>query len=66
MAAPRYLAPFCVETRRDVTLELADGSQLVGYVSDRQRGGIVTESYVRLIPTAGGDAIRIGYDQLRA
>ncbi|MDH3583635.1 MAG: hypothetical protein OER86_05415 [Phycisphaerae bacterium] len=52
--------------RGDVTLELSDGTQQVGYVFDRQAGAGLADSCLRLMPEAGGEVLCVGYDQLRA
>jgi hypothetical protein len=49
--------------RGDVTLHLADGSTLVGYVYDR--GGRGGERYVRVIPASGGERRRLAVSGLR-
>lgn len=50
--------------RGDVTLTLVDGSVLECYVFDRRAGSSLADSFVRVLPTAGGDKRTIAYDRI--
>jgi len=50
--------------RGDVTLTLVDGSVLECYVFDRRAGSSLADSFVRVMPSAGGDKRTIAYDRI--
>lgn len=52
--------------RGDVTLTLADGSTLTGYIFDRRRGATAGESFVRLLPPGSDRPVRIPYARIVA
>jgi hypothetical protein len=51
--------------RGDVTLTLASGAVVTGYLFDRRRGTGLADSFVRLLPAAGDDRARITYADIR-
>ena len=50
--------------RGDVTLELRDGSNVVGYVFDCRPGATLAASMVRLIPNNSPAKVSIPYDRI--
>lgn len=51
--------------RGDVTLVLADGRKVEGYLFDRRRGKDATDSFVRLMPPTGEANITVKYADVR-
>lgn len=51
--------------RGDVTLGLADGRAISGYIFDRRKGAGLEGSQVRLLPPVGEDRITIAYCDVR-
>jgi hypothetical protein len=51
--------------RGDVTLTLADGSTVSGYLFDRQRGTTAADSVVRLLPQEGNQKQSIRFADIR-
>jgi hypothetical protein len=52
--------------RGDVTLTLADGRTVSGYLFDRVRAASTGDSYIRLMPATAGDAnLKIRYAEIR-
>lgn len=51
--------------RGDVTLVLADGQTVTGYIFDRRRGGTLKDSYVRLMTATSDDKVRVGFAEIR-
>lgn len=52
--------------RGDVTIELADGGLLEGFLYDRSVGAIASARKVRLLPKDGGPRQSISEDRIRA
>lgn len=52
--------------RGDVLITRKDGSQLEGYVFDRRPGKTLAESFVRLMPKAGGGKTAVSYADIAA
>ncbi len=50
--------------RGDVEITRKDGSKIEGYIFDRRSGKALTDSYVRLLPKAGGAKLSVCYDQI--
>jgi hypothetical protein len=50
--------------RGDVTLELADGARVDGYLFNRDRDAV--EPFVQVFAREGGDAVTIPYARIRA
>lgn len=51
--------------RGDVTLVLADGKSITGYIFDRRRGGSLIDSYVRIMTATSDDKVRVGFGDIR-
>lgn len=51
--------------RGDVTLTLANGSSVAGYLFDRRRGTTLAESNVRLLPAGSDEKVTVSYHQIR-
>lgn len=52
--------------RGDVTLGLAGGAEVTGYIFDRRRGAGLAESYVRLMTPTDDQPVKVSYAQIRA
>jgi hypothetical protein len=52
--------------RGDVTLTLKNGTQVEGYIFDRQNGGTLADSRVRVLPKNGDAKIAIPYSEIQA
>ena len=52
--------------RGDVTLELADGTVVEGFIYDRTHGTNAAESRVRMLPKDGGPRVTILQDRITA
>jgi hypothetical protein len=52
--------------RGDVSITRKDGTTLEGYIFDRQQGKSLSDSFVRLLPKAGGDRLSIAYSDIAA
>ncbi|WP_353071375.1 hypothetical protein [Tunturiibacter gelidiferens] len=53
--------------RGDITITQKDGSQVVGYLFDRQRGASLEDSFVRVIPSNDAKAkVSIAYSEIAA
>ena len=50
--------------RGDVTLTFTDGSAIECYIFDRRAGASLADSFVRVMPTAGGDKLTIAYERI--
>ena len=50
--------------RGDVTLELRDGSNMVGYVFDCRPGATLAASLVRMIPNNSPNKVSVPYDRI--
>jgi hypothetical protein len=50
--------------RGDVLIIRKDGSRIEGYIFDRREGKGLSDSYLRLLPKAGGARVSIGYDEI--
>jgi hypothetical protein len=50
--------------RGDILITRKDGSSIEGYVFDRRRGKTLADSYLRLLPKAGGARVSIGYQEI--
>lgn len=50
--------------RGDVTLTLADGATVSGYIFDRRRAATPAASSVRLLTAAGDDKLTFTYDRI--
>jgi len=50
--------------RGDVTITRADGSEITGYLFDRQQGEGLHDSFVRLMPPESTEKIRIAYAEV--
>ena len=50
--------------RGDVTLTLRDGGVVSGYLFDRERGEGLGDSAVRVMPSDGGEVVRVGYGEI--
>ena len=51
--------------RGDVTLNLADGTTVEGYIFDRRKGVSLGQSIVRLLPPVGEQRVQISYADIR-
>ncbi|MGE3108202.1 MAG: hypothetical protein AB7O77_07590 [Phycisphaerales bacterium] len=51
--------------RGDVTITLASGQTLSGYIFDRRRGSTLHDSYARLIGGSSEEKIRVAYSDVR-
>lgn len=51
--------------RGDVTLTLASGATIAGYIFDRRRGASLGDSYIRLMGAASDDNVRVSYADIR-
>lgn len=52
--------------RGDVTLGLAGGGEVTGYIFDRKRGANLAGSYVRLMTPKDEAPVKVSYDQIRS
>jgi hypothetical protein len=52
--------------RGDVTITRKDGSKLEGYLFDRRSGTSLTDSFVRIIPSAAQTKVNIAYADIAA
>jgi hypothetical protein len=52
--------------RGDVLITRKDGTRLEGYVFDRRRGNLLTDSFVRLLPKDGGGKVAVCYADIAA
>jgi hypothetical protein len=52
--------------RGDVLITRKDGTKLEGYVFDRRQGKTLADSFVRLMPKAGGGKIAVSYADIAA
>jgi len=50
--------------RGDVTITCRDGARIEGYIFDRQNGGTLETSYVRLFPKERSEKIAIRYSDI--
>lgn len=60
-----------LDYRGDVTIELADGRSIEGYLFDRRAGATLELSHVRLIPTSspsssGEEKVTVRYSDIRS
>ena len=51
--------------RGDVTLTLANGAQVEGYIFDRRTGKTLSDSTLRIMTPKDGEKVAIGYDAIR-
>ena len=51
--------------RGDVTLNLADGRTIEGYIFDRRKGSTLAGSEVRLLPPVGEQRVHVAYADIR-
>jgi len=51
--------------RGDVTLTLADGRNVTGYIFDRRKGRTLADSSVRLMTASSDDKVRVAYSDIR-
>ena len=54
------------EYRGDITVTKKDGSQVVGYLFDRQQGASLADSFVRLLPSDAKAKVSIAYSEIAA
>lgn len=52
--------------RGDIRVTRRDGSSVEGYLFDRQSGGTLADSYIRILPAAGGGTEKISYAEVAA
>lgn len=52
--------------RGDVTLGLADGSEVTGYLFDRRRSAGLAASYVRLMTPKDDQPVKVSYAEIRS
>ena len=52
--------------RGDVLITRKDGSKVEGYIFDRRHGQTLVDSFVRLLPKAGGSKIAVSYSDIAA
>jgi hypothetical protein len=52
--------------RGDVTVTRKDGSKVEGYLFDRHSGASLTDSFVRVIPSAAREKVNIAYADIAA
>ena len=52
--------------RGDITVTKKDGSQVVGYLFDRQQGASLADSFVRLLPSDAKAKVSIAYSEIAA
>lgn len=52
--------------RGDVTVTRKDGSKVEGYLFDRRSGASLTDSFVRVIPSAAREKVNIAYADIAA
>src|SRR6202022_3312701 len=52
--------------RGDVTITLKNGTQVEGYIFDRQNGGTLADSHVRVFPKNYDTKITIPYSEIQA
>ena len=50
--------------RGDVTVTRSNGQVVEGYIFDKNSGSTQTESYIRILPTKGGERVTISYDDI--
>lgn len=50
--------------RGDVTITLANGQIVEGYIFDKSSGQTPAESYIRILPTNGDARVTISYDDI--
>jgi hypothetical protein len=50
--------------RGDVRITRHDGTEIEGYIFDRRPGSSLADSYVRLLPKAGGGKIKVSYREV--
>jgi hypothetical protein len=50
--------------RGDITVSRKDGTQVQGYLFDRRTGRTLTDSVVRIMPSAGGGRVTIPYSEI--
>lgn len=51
--------------RGDVTVTLASGQTVSGYIFDRRRGSTLTDSFVRMMSASSDEKIRVSYAEIR-
>jgi hypothetical protein len=51
--------------RGDITLTLASGTDVTGYLFDRRKGAALADSYVRLLTPASDEKVRVSYADVR-
>ena len=69
LASPEELQASLEEAfdyRGDVTITRKDGSEIEGYVFDRQVGKSLADSYVRLLPKDGSPKVSVCYADIAA
>ncbi len=52
--------------RGDVSITRKDGTTVEGYIFDRRLGKSLSDSFVRLLPKAGGSRLSIAYSDIAA
>ncbi|MCC7499029.1 MAG: hypothetical protein IT160_15705 [Bryobacterales bacterium] len=52
--------------RGDIRITRRDGTAVEGYLFDRQGGASLAGSWIRIIPTAGGNRQRVSYSEIAA
>ena len=52
--------------RGDVSIARKDGTTVEGYIFDRRPGSSLADSFVRLVPKAGGGKLSIAYSDIAA
>jgi len=50
--------------RGDVTITTASGQTIQGYIFDKSSGSTLAESFIRIIPTKGGERVTIFYQDI--
>ena len=50
--------------RGDITLDLADGSRITGYIFDRRTGPTLAASFLRLMSEKSDEKIRVPYNTI--
>lgn len=51
--------------RGDITLTLADGRDLTGYLFDRVKGTGLSDSFVRLLAPGSDEKVKVPYEQVK-
>lgn len=51
--------------RGDITVRLADGTKIEGYIFDRRSGSSLEASFVRLLPRDSSKRVKISYRDIR-